>query len=57
MIIIIILVFHRVVVTGVLGDRCPAELHLFRNYDPPGVDLARVSEASGFKPPPRPNGW
>ncbi|XP_078539924.1 85/88 kDa calcium-independent phospholipase A2 isoform X2 [Lissotriton helveticus] len=25
----------RVMVTGVLADRHPAELHLFRNYDPP----------------------
>ena len=23
------------IVTAVLGDRKPAELHLFRNYDPP----------------------
>ena len=25
----------RVIVTAVLGDRKPAELHLFRNYDAP----------------------
>ncbi|XP_074647168.1 85/88 kDa calcium-independent phospholipase A2-like [Tubulanus polymorphus] len=25
----------RVIVTGVLGDRHPADLHLFRNYEPP----------------------
>ncbi|OCT83156.1 phospholipase A2 group VI S homeolog isoform X1 [Xenopus laevis] len=28
----------KVIVTGTLSDRHPAELHLFRNYDPPETD-------------------
>jgi len=29
--------YPRVIVTGVLADRMPAELHLFRNYEMPGT--------------------
>jgi len=40
----------RVIVTAVLGDRKPAELHLFRNYDPPktaGDTMMHVAEMGG----------
>ena len=46
----------RLLVAGVLADRSPAELHMFRNYDPPGVDYGKLSAESGFAPLPRPNG-
>ncbi|XP_030637353.1 85/88 kDa calcium-independent phospholipase A2 [Chanos chanos] len=41
----------KVMVTGVLADRHPGELHLFRNYDPPALqrDPPYASKAT-FKP-------
>lgn len=47
--------------TGVLADRMPAELHLFRNYGIPGrMDEPRPKAGDNdapFTPLPRPNGW
>lgn len=34
---LIYLCLYRVMVTSVLADRHPGELHIFRNYDPPSV--------------------
>lgn len=34
--------YPRVVVTGVLADRMPAELHLFRNYELPNADMEQA---------------
>jgi len=50
--------YPRVMVTGVLGDRMPAELHLFRNYDIPGAAREKPTRQKGpqFQPLPRPNG-
>jgi len=52
--------YPRVMVTGVLADRMPAELHLFRNYDIPGAvrekPPARQKKDLQFQPLPRPNG-
>ena len=48
--------FPRLLVTAVLGDRHPAELHFFRNYDPPGVNYHRRQREDKFEPVPRPNG-
>ena len=43
--------------TGVLGDRNPADLHLFRNYDLPGMDYERAEQmAKPFKATPKPAG-
>ncbi|XP_067128398.1 85/88 kDa calcium-independent phospholipase A2 [Centruroides vittatus] len=44
--------YPRVMVTGVLADRHPADLHIFRNYDPP---FATCEQSSQFKPPPTPD--
>ena len=49
-----LVVFYRVLVTGVLADRSPVELHFFRNYYPPGHELDQVT--TKFQPPPRPDG-
>lgn len=46
--------YPRVLVTGVLADRMPAELHLFRNYDIPGKD-EEVKPKNNSQPLPRPN--
>ncbi|XP_064640951.1 85/88 kDa calcium-independent phospholipase A2-like isoform X2 [Lineus longissimus] len=52
--------YPRVCVTGVLGDRHPAELHLFRNYEPPllpvfkHVDVRENPNGPKFDPPPLP---
>lgn len=43
--------YPRVMVTGVLADRHPADLHIFRNYDPP---FKIEDQASQFKIPPSP---
>ena len=50
--------FPRVIVTGVLADRMPAELHLFRNYELPGTDSDGSFQSSSgssqhFEPLPR----
>ncbi|XP_023225237.1 85/88 kDa calcium-independent phospholipase A2-like isoform X2 [Centruroides sculpturatus] len=44
--------YPRVMVTGVLADRHPADLHIFRNYDPPFVTCEQSSQ---FKAPPTPD--
>ncbi|XP_016150726.1 85/88 kDa calcium-independent phospholipase A2-like [Sinocyclocheilus grahami] len=48
----------RVIVTSVLADRHPGELHLFRNYDPPALqrDPPYTSTAT-FQPLTVPRGW
>ncbi|XP_026879219.2 85/88 kDa calcium-independent phospholipase A2 isoform X1 [Electrophorus electricus] len=48
----------KVMVTSVLADRHPGELHLFRNYDPPSLprDPPYASTAT-FKPLTIPQGW
>ncbi|XP_028829087.1 85/88 kDa calcium-independent phospholipase A2 isoform X2 [Denticeps clupeoides] len=41
----------RVMVTSVLADRHPGELHLFRNYDPPGIPHeSPYASTATFKP-------
>uniref|UniRef100_T1IP73 phospholipase A2 n=1 Tax=Strigamia maritima TaxID=126957 RepID=T1IP73_STRMM len=47
------IIFPRVIVTGVLADRHPAELHIFRNYPSPSAILG-IEDKSGYQPPPRP---
>ncbi|XP_075039064.1 85/88 kDa calcium-independent phospholipase A2 isoform X3 [Mixophyes fleayi] len=49
--------YPKVMVTGTMSDRHPAELHLFRNYEPPetGRDPTFKSVAS-FRPVTRPEG-
>jgi len=50
--------YPRVMVTGVLADRMPAELHLFRNYDIPFTAKEMPARQKGpqLQPLPRPNG-
>ncbi|XP_029545579.1 85/88 kDa calcium-independent phospholipase A2 isoform X3 [Salmo trutta] len=48
----------RVMVTSVLADRHPGELHLFRNYDPPSLARERPYAATAtFLPLTIPQGW
>jgi hypothetical protein len=42
-------VFLRVIVTGVLADRKPVDLHLFRNYESPSSVLG-IGQLGFFKP-------
>lgn len=43
--------FPRVMVTSVLADRHPGELHIFRNYDPPSIQkVPPYSTTATFKP-------
>uniref|UniRef100_A0AAV2LF26 phospholipase A2 n=1 Tax=Knipowitschia caucasica TaxID=637954 RepID=A0AAV2LF26_KNICA len=43
--------FPRVMVTSVLADRHPGELHMFRNYDPPSVPKeSPYATTASFKP-------
>ncbi|XP_024114982.1 85/88 kDa calcium-independent phospholipase A2 isoform X2 [Oryzias melastigma] len=43
--------FPRVMVTSVLADRHPGELHIFRNYDPPSIQKEPAySTTANFKP-------
>lgn len=43
--------YPRVMVTSVLADRHPGELHLFRNYDPPSLSReAPYKTTATFKP-------
>ncbi|KAM4750258.1 85/88 kDa calcium-independent phospholipase A2 isoform 2-T2 [Anableps anableps] len=43
--------FPRVMVTSVLADRHPGELHIFRNYDPPSVSREpSYTTTATFKP-------
>uniref|UniRef100_W5KAV6 phospholipase A2 n=1 Tax=Astyanax mexicanus TaxID=7994 RepID=W5KAV6_ASTMX len=48
----------KVMVTSVLADRHPGELHIFRNYEPPALtrDPPYASTAT-FKPLTIPEGW
>ncbi|XP_060535759.1 85/88 kDa calcium-independent phospholipase A2 isoform X2 [Cylas formicarius] len=43
----------KVMITGLLADRKPAELHLFRNYTSPN-DILRVKHDSPYELPPPP---
>ena len=43
-------------VTAVLGDRNPADLHIFRNYETPGIDYELLAKHSQYPMPPRPHG-
>ncbi|KAM6215036.1 85/88 kDa calcium-independent phospholipase A2 isoform 1-T1 [Rhynchocyon petersi] len=46
----------KVMLTGTLSDRQPAELHLFRNYDAPeSVREPRFSQNANLKPPTQPS--
>ncbi|XP_033260931.1 85/88 kDa calcium-independent phospholipase A2 isoform X6 [Orcinus orca] len=46
----------KVMLTGTLSDRQPAELHLFRNYEAPEcVREPRVGQNVNLKPPPQPS--
>ncbi|XP_032692548.1 85/88 kDa calcium-independent phospholipase A2 isoform X8 [Lontra canadensis] len=46
----------KVMLTGTLSDRQPAELHLFRNYDAPeSVREPRFSQNINLKPPTQPS--
>ncbi|XP_022374617.1 85/88 kDa calcium-independent phospholipase A2 isoform X2 [Enhydra lutris kenyoni] len=46
----------KVMLTGTLSDRQPAELHLFRNYDAPeSVREPRFSQNINLKPPAQPS--
>ncbi|KAJ8283636.1 hypothetical protein COCON_G00024860 [Conger conger] len=48
----------RVMVTSVLADRHPGELHLFRNYDPPALPREPpYASTATFKPITIPQGW
>ncbi|XP_011616143.1 85/88 kDa calcium-independent phospholipase A2 isoform X2 [Takifugu rubripes] len=43
--------YPRVMVTSVLADRHPGELHIFRNYDPPSIHReAPYATTATFKP-------
>lgn len=47
----------RVIVTGTLCDRQPAELHLFRNYPVPETKIStEYKTAATFKPLTQPKG-
>ena len=48
----------RVIVTGVLADRLPGDLHLFRNYDFTSTTTENSPRTRGpqLQPPPEPNG-
>lgn len=47
----------RVMLTGTLSDRQPAELHLFRNYEAPEASREpRFSPNANLKPPTHPSG-
>ncbi|KAK7929199.1 hypothetical protein WMY93_005594 [Mugilogobius chulae] len=50
--------YPRVMVTSVLADRHPGELHMFRNYDPPSLAKeAPYATTASFKPLTIPQGW
>lgn len=54
---LLLLLFYRVMVTSVLADRHPGELHIFRNYDPPSVRReAPYATTATFKPLTIPQG-
>uniref|UniRef100_UPI003AAC2591 85/88 kDa calcium-independent phospholipase A2 isoform X1 n=1 Tax=Centroberyx gerrardi TaxID=166262 RepID=UPI003AAC2591 len=50
--------YPRVMVTSVLADRHPGELHMFRNYNPPSVHREPpYATTATFKPLTIPQGW
>ncbi|XP_069387100.1 85/88 kDa calcium-independent phospholipase A2 isoform X3 [Paralichthys olivaceus] len=50
--------YPRVMVTSVLADRHPGELHIFRNYNPPSVHREPpYATTATFKPITIPQGW
>ncbi|XP_069545676.1 85/88 kDa calcium-independent phospholipase A2 isoform X1 [Brachyistius frenatus] len=50
--------YPRVMVTSVLADRHPGELHIFRNYNPPSVRREPpYATTATFKPLTIPQGW
>ncbi|KAM9818922.1 85/88 kDa calcium-independent phospholipase A2 isoform 3-T5 [Syngnathus typhle] len=50
--------YPRVMVTSVLADRHPGELHIFRNYDPPSFRReSPYATTATFKPLTIPQGW
>uniref|UniRef100_A0A3Q2PAL4 phospholipase A2 n=1 Tax=Fundulus heteroclitus TaxID=8078 RepID=A0A3Q2PAL4_FUNHE len=50
--------FPRVMVTSVLADRHPGELHIFRNYNPPSLKREPAySTSATFKSLTIPQGW
>uniref|UniRef100_A0A667X971 phospholipase A2 n=2 Tax=Myripristis murdjan TaxID=586833 RepID=A0A667X971_9TELE len=50
--------YPRVMVTSVLADRHPGELHIFRNYDPPSIHREPpYATTATFKPLTIPQGW
>lgn len=52
------LFLSRVMLTGTLSDRQPAELHLFRNYDAPEtVREPRFNQNINLKPLTQPSGY
>lgn len=54
---VLFLFLSRVMLTGTLSDRQPAELHLFRNYEAPECAREpRCSQSINLKPPTQPSG-
>ena len=54
---LLLILFYRVMVTSVLADRHPGELHFFRNYDTPSVHReAPYATTATFKPLTIPQG-
>ncbi|XP_061536518.1 85/88 kDa calcium-independent phospholipase A2 isoform X1 [Phycodurus eques] len=49
--------YPRVMVTSVLADRHPGELHIFRNYDPPVRRETPYATTATFKALTIPRGW
>ncbi|XP_040003186.1 85/88 kDa calcium-independent phospholipase A2 isoform X3 [Xiphias gladius] len=50
--------YPRVMVTSVLADRHPGELHIFRNYNPPSIHREPpYATTATFKPLTIPQGW
>ncbi|XP_029029786.1 85/88 kDa calcium-independent phospholipase A2 isoform X2 [Betta splendens] len=50
--------YPRVMVTSVLADRHPGELHIFRNYNPPSIQrVPPYATTATFKPLTVPEGW
>ncbi|XP_040892764.1 85/88 kDa calcium-independent phospholipase A2 isoform X3 [Toxotes jaculatrix] len=50
--------YPRVMVTSVLADRHPGELHIFRNYNPPSVNREPpYATTATFQPLTIPQGW
>ncbi|KAM6940278.1 85/88 kDa calcium-independent phospholipase A2 [Xenentodon cancila] len=50
--------YPRVMVTSVLADRHPGELHIFRNYDPSSINREPpYATTATFKPLTIPQGW